>query len=203
MDSLKQLFEQGGIMMYPILLCSVLALTIIIERFINLRKAKIIDARITSVLSAINSVEDINVAKNVCLASKGVFANIVIIGLENRTEKVQELRQILNDQGRQEIRSLEFGLVTLETIASVAPLFGLLGTVLGMITLFKVIAEQGTGNPSVLSGGISEALITTVAGLVVGISSLIAYNYFENKANGIISDIEKYSTELVLKLSKL
>lgn len=203
METIQELFRQGGFMMYPLLFSSILALAVSIEKFLTLKTSKIIDPKILSVLDAIKTNEDINVAKNVCKSNLGVFANIVLAALENREESQEQIRQILNDQGRQEVRVLESRLGILETISGIAPLLGLLGTVFGMIQVFKVIAEKGLGNPALLSGGISEALVTTAVGLVIGILSLISFNYFDNKANSIILDIEKYSTELVLKLSKL
>ncbi|KAA3604216.1 MAG: MotA/TolQ/ExbB proton channel family protein [Calditrichaeota bacterium] len=203
METIQELFRQGGIMMYPLLFSSILALAVSIEKFLTLKTSKIIDPKILSVLDAIKSNEDINVAKNVCKSNLGVFSNIVLVALEYREESQEQIRQILNDQGRQEVRVLESRLGILETISGIAPLLGLLGTVLGMIQVFKVIAEKGLGNPALLSGGISEALVTTAVGLVIGILALISFNYFDNKANSIILDIEKYSTELVLKLSKL
>ncbi len=203
METIQELFRQGGIMMYPLLFSSILALAVSIEKFLTLKTSKIIDPKILSVLDAIKSNEDINVAKNVCRSNLGVFSNIVLVALEYREESQEQIRQILNDQGRQEVRVLESRLGILETISGIAPLLGLLGTVLGMIQVFKVIADKGLGNPALLSGGISEALVTTAVGLVIGILSLISFNYFDNKANSIILDIEKYSTDLVLKLSKL
>jgi biopolymer transport protein ExbB len=107
---------------------------------------------------------------------------------------------MLEDQGRQEIRKLEKGLVVLETIAAIAPLMGLLGTVLGMVEVFAVIKEQGIGQTAALSGGISQALLTTVTGLFIGIPVLIAYNYFTNKSEGLVLDIEKYTNQLVQKI---
>jgi biopolymer transport protein ExbB len=95
---------------------------------------------------------------------------------------------------------LEKGLPILETIAVIAPLMGLLGTVLGMIKVFGVIKEQGIGQAAALSGGISEALVTTVTGLFIGIPVLIFFNYFANKAEGFVLDIEKHSTELIQKM---
>ena len=95
------------------------------------------------------------------------------------------------------MRVLERGLVMLETIAAAAPLLGLMGTVIGMIKVFNVISQQGIGQASVLSGGISEALITTVTGLAIGIPALVAFNYFTNKAESLVMAIEKHSATLL------
>jgi biopolymer transport protein ExbB len=93
--------------------------------------------------------------------------------------------------------------VGLETIAGVAPLLGLFGTVIGMIKVFNVISQQGLGQANVLSRGISEALITTVTGLAIGIPALIAYNYFTSKAEGLVLDIEKYTASLLHKIRRM
>ena len=123
--------------------------------------------------------------------------DIMLPALRNQDLNREELKEFIIDQGRQEVRTLERGLVGLETVAGVAPLLGLMGTVLGMIKVFNVISQQGLGQANVLSGGISEALITTVTGLVIGIPAFIAYNFFTSKAEGIVVDIEKYSASLL------
>ena len=189
--------QNGGVIMYPLLLGSVLALAIVIERAFCLRKKNVLVAEIVSAIEKIESVEDIKVAERICEANPGPFANIVLVALNNRDLVIDELKDAILDQGRQEIRTLERGIVALETIAAAAPLLGLMGTVLGMIKVFNVISEQGIGQASVLSGGISEALITTVTGLAVGIPALVAYNFLTNKAESLVLDIEKYSSGLL------
>lgn len=198
-----ELFERGGIMMYPLLLASVVAVVFIIERALALRKRKIIIPEIISVVENFSSIKDIEFASNVCSKYDGALPNLVKIVLENHTLPKNEIRDILEDQGRQDIRTLEKGLGILETIASIAPLMGLLGTVLGMIQVFAVIKVQGVGQTAALSGGISEALITTVTGLFIGIPVLIVYNYFTNKSESLILDIEKYANTLVQKIKAI
>ncbi|NOZ62302.1 MAG: MotA/TolQ/ExbB proton channel family protein [Calditrichaeota bacterium] len=192
-------FERGGIMMIPLLLSSIIVLAIVIERSIILRKKKILIPEIIRVIEEIKKPDDIHLAISICNQNKGAFANIIQLGLENNGLPRDELKELITDQGRQEVRSLQKGLVIIETIAGIAPLLGLLGTVLGMIKVFTVISEQGLGQTKALSGGISEALITTVAGLSIGIASLIFYNYFADKAENMIMDIEKYTSKLLRK----
>jgi biopolymer transport protein ExbB len=98
---------------------------------------------------------------------------------------------------------LERGLVGLETVAGISPLLGLLGTVVGMIKVFTVISQQGIGQATTLSGGISEALITTAVGLSIGIPSLVAFNYFTNRAENLVLDIEKHCNTLLKQLRKI
>lgn len=183
--------------MVPLLLGSILALAIVIERAFSLRSKKVIVPEIVSAIEKINNIEDVRVAERICEANPGPFANIVLAVLRNQDLSREELKEILLDQGRQEVRVLERGLVMLETIAAASPLLGLMGTVLGMIKVFNVISQQGVGQASVLSGGISEALITTVTGLAIGIPALVAYNIFTNKSENLVSNIEKYSSTLL------
>jgi biopolymer transport protein ExbB len=195
--------SRGGIIMIPLLLSSILGLMIVIERFISLRRSKILIPEIISVVEEFSTTDDIKLATNICEKNRGAFANIVLTGLQNIDLSKEEVRELLVDQGRQEVRTLERGLPALETVAGIAPLLGLLGTVLGMIKVFTVISLQGTGQASLLAGGISEALITTATGLVIGILALIMYNYFSNRAENYILDIEKYTTQLMQKIRKL
>jgi biopolymer transport protein ExbB len=198
-----EIIERGGIMMYPLILASVLALAIIIERFISLRKRKVIIPEIISVVEQFSSFKDMELAKNICAKYTGPLSNLIQTGLDNTDLDRAEIKELIEDQGRQEVRHLERGLTILETIAVIAPLMGLLGTVLGMIKVFGVIKEQGIGQAAALSGGISEALITTVTGLFVGIPVLIFFNYFSKKAENFVLDIEKYSIILIQKIHKL
>ncbi|GAB4339530.1 MAG: MotA/TolQ/ExbB proton channel family protein [Calditrichia bacterium] len=191
---------KGGWMMYPLMLSSVIALAVSLERLWALRRKKIIVPEIVAVIDQIKEPEDLNLAKSVCQKFEGPFANILLTTIENQDLPPDELRTLVEDEGRQQIRSLQRGLVTLETIASVAPLIGLLGTVFGMIKVFDVIQSLGVGQAKALSGGISEALVTTAAGLLIGIPTLIAYNYFQSRSTNYILDMEKYILILLNKL---
>ncbi len=195
-----ELFERGGFMMYPMALASFIALVIIIERALVLRKKKIIITDIINVIENFNSLKDVELARNICAKFNGPLPNLIKVGLDNSELDRNEIKELIEDQGRQEVRHLERGLTILETIAVISPLLGLLGTVLGMIQVFTVIQEQGIGQASALSGGISEALVTTVTGLFIGIPVLIFYNLFTKKAENFVLDIEKYSNFLIQKL---
>lgn len=202
MDFVAEL-QKGGIVMIPLLLGSVLALAIVIERAFQLRTKKVLTGEIVKAIERIESVEDIRVAERICEANPGPFAGIILVALRNRDLGSDELKEAILDQGRQEIRTLERGLVALETIAAAAPLLGLLGTVTGMIKVFNVISKQGIGQASYLSGGISEALITTVTGLVIGIPALVAYNLLTARAESLVLDIEKYSSGLLRNIHSM
>jgi len=196
-------FKSGGIMMYPLLLSSILALAIIIDRFICLRRKKILIPEIVNLVEHFFSKQDVDLARNICAKYKGPLPNLIRLTLENSTLERNEIKELLEDQGRQEIRELERGLPLLETIAVVSPLFGFLGTVLGMEKVFNVIKELGVGQAAALSGGIAEALITTIAGLFIGVPALIFYNYFISRAENYVLDIEKHSNSLIQKIFHL
>lgn len=198
-----ELFERGGIMIYPLVLSSLIAVSIIVERLITLRRKKIIVPEIINIVEQFNSLKDVDLAKNICLRYEGPLPSIIRIGLENSDLDRNGIKELIEDQGRQEIRKLGKGLGILETVAAIAPLMGLAGTVLGMIKVFGVIKEQGVGQAAALSGGISEALLTTVTGLFIGIPALIFYNYFSHKAENFVLDIEKHSGVLIKKLHRI
>ncbi len=200
---MMEFFERGGIMMYPLLLSSIIALIYIIERALALRRRNILVPEIISVVDNLKSERDLELAASICGKYEGPLPNLVGVTLENAQLPREELREVLQDQGRQDIRDLQKGLNILETIAAIAPLMGLLGTVLGMVNVFAVIQDQGIGQTSALSGGISQALLTTVTGLFIGIPVLIAYNYFSSKSENLILDIEKYANNLILKIDRI
>jgi biopolymer transport protein ExbB len=201
MEYVLEFFGKGGFVMYPLLLCSIAGLAIVIEKLLVLRRKTVIVPEIVNVIDNIKGAGDIGLALSICEKHKGPFAAVIRVGLENRGLPREEIKESLNDQGRQEVRQLERGLVILETIAAIAPLLGLLGTVIGILKVFNVISRMGMGQATALSGGISEALITTIAGLSIGIPAVVAFNIFANKAEQLILEIEKYSAILLKKVS--
>jgi len=190
----------GGPIMIPLFICSVLALAVILERAINIRKDRIIRPELVDVINAIRGPEDIQIVFARCNAIKGPFSNIIKRTISNshlsREEKVLDIQVA----GRQEARSLEKMLIVLEVVTAIAPLLGLLGTVLGMSQVFDVISEVGLGQTKAFSGGIAQALRTTIIGLTVAIPSLIAYSSFDRKVDNLILEMEKYSMLLLNKL---
>lgn len=201
MNHVLEFFGKGGFVMYPLLLCSIAGLAIVIEKIFTLRRKKVIIPEVVNVLDNIKGTGDIGLALSMCEKHQGPFANIIRTGLENRELPREELKEALSDQGRQEVHQLERGLVILETIAAIAPLLGLLGTVIGILKVFDVIAVMGVGQATALSGGISEALITTIVGLSIGIPAVVVFNLFANKAERLILEIEKYSALLLTKVT--
>lgn len=201
MNEALSILQRGGIVMIPLLICSVTVLAIVIERLISLRRNRVLIPEVINVIETINKPEDIHLAISICQKNEGPFAHIIQFGLENMDLPRGELTEMVSDQGRQEVRSLEKGLVVLETIAGIAPLLGLLGTVLGMIKVFTVVSQQGVGQAQALSGGISEALLTTVVGLSIGIPALVVFNLFTKRTESFVMDIEKFTSHLLRKFS--
>ncbi|RKY80263.1 MotA/TolQ/ExbB proton channel family protein [candidate division KSB1 bacterium] len=202
MSNLWEMFLKGGIMMIPLMITSVIGFAVFIERLFFLQRKKILKPEIVEAVETFKKLEDIEKIVSVMDKKEGPFINILKAALENRGRPREEVKEIITDSGRHEARSLEKGLAVLETIAGISPLMGLLGTVLGMIKVFNVVSQQGLGQTKALSGGISEALVTTVVGLFIAIPALIAYNYFDHKVNDIILEIEKYSAKVIDKISK-
>ena len=190
----------GGVMMIPLSLCSVFVIAIIFERCYSLRRKKVIKPETISIIEKINSDEDVKMALSLCRESNDSFSNIICTALLSEKTNSDEIKELIEEQGRGEVRRLEKGLVIPESIAGIAPLLGLLGTVIGMIEVFDVITVEGTAKTAALSGGISEALITTVAGLSIGILALVFYNYYANRAETFILEIEKHSSRLLQKM---
>ncbi len=190
----------GGPIMIPIFICSIIALAVVLERMVSLRRSRIMSPELIEVIDAIRGPEDIQVIYNRCNVIKGPFSNIIRRTISNthlsREEKVLDIQAT----GRQEARSLERMLVVLEIITAITPLLGLLGTVLGMSQVFDVISEVGLGQTKAFSGGIAQALRTTIIGLGVAIPSLIAYSSFDRKVDNLILEMEKYSMSLLNKL---
>lgn len=200
-NSIWNMMSRGGVVMIPLLLTSIVGLAVVIERAFFLRRRRILHPNGIDLIERIGKPEDIKNTLQLLVGYKGPLFNIIRISLENHGSSKEEIREAIQDQGRQEARTLERGLVILETVAGIAPLLGLLGTVLGMIKVFQVISEQGLGQTQSLSGGISEALLTTVVGLTIAIPALVAYNYFNHKVEELVLEIEKYSAQLLKKIN--
>lgn len=195
-----EFISKAGPLIYPLGLCSILAVTITIERLYALRRRRVMPREITEVVESIRSDRDPGLAIEVCKRNPGVFSNVMRKGLELSGEQWEIIRDGVLDAGRQETATLERHLVWLQTIAQAAPLLGLLGTVLGMIKVFAAITISGLGDPQALSEGISEAMITTAVGLAIGIPTLIAFNLLTAKADSLIMEIEAYASGLIERL---
>lgn len=192
-----ELVQAGGWLMIPILLCSVISLAIITERFWTLRKTKVIPVKlVTGIWNLLN--KDALTEKHISEIEKGSpLGRVLAAGLINRHLSREMVRESIEETGRFVVHEMERFLNTLGTISTITPLLGLLGTVIGMIKVFTAITTVGVGDPGQLAGGISEALITTAAGLTVAIPSLIFYRHLKRKIDELVVGMEQEAMKLV------
>jgi biopolymer transport protein ExbB len=195
------IFLKGGPVMIPLAILSVLGVAVTIEKLVTLRASRVIQGEIVSCIESIQTMADIPLAIKICERFDTPFSNTVMAGLVEAGKPIHLVRQAMEDTGRREVKRLERYLVVLETVAAAGPLFGLLGTVVGMIEVFSVISISGVGQTGLLSGGIAKALITTVFGLVIGIPALIAYNLLDARVGGFAIRIDAYAHTLLKRLS--
>lgn len=192
-----ELLKAGGILMVPIVTCSILALAIILERFWTLRPQRVAPPEVVAELWRWIKAKDLNSRKLKALQASSPAGRVLASGLMNARHGREVMTESIEQEANQVIHELERFLNPLGTIAMVTPLLGLLGTVLGMIKVFAEIQVIGLGNAQALSGGISEALITTAAGLSVAIPSLIAHRYFVRRVDALVVGMEEEAVRLV------
>jgi len=196
--TLYNYFIQGGIFMYPIVLFSLIALAVIIERFIVFQKAKInVNEFLTKVRKALLVNRNVKEAIKVCEQYRGPVASVIKAGLLRYGHDREDIEKTIENAALYELDRLERRLPILATTANVEPMLGFLGTVSGMIKSFGTLATQGLSNPGAVAAGISEALITTAAGLIVAIPAQICFNWFTTKVTRFVRDIETASNMLL------
>lgn len=192
-----EIIKSGGWMMLPIILCSIGAMAIIVERFWSLQKKKILPPDLVPQVWRLSHEHKLDNAALQSLKTSSPLGSILASGLANSHHGRDVMKECIEESGRQVVHELERFLNTLGTIAAVSPLMGLLGTVFGMIEIFSSLMTQGSGDPSVLAGGISVALITTAAGLTVGIPSLVFHRYFERLVDEYVVYMEAEALKLI------
>lgn len=197
-----EVFRKGGIVMYPILLCSVLALAITTERLFSLEKKRVIHSEILQEIRKYWYGKEIDKAITICQNTDIAMSRILKAGLLRFNYGILEIERAIEGAGNHEATLLTANLRGLGVIANLAPLLGLLGTVTGMIKAFGAIAEKGTGDPSIVASGIAEALITTAAGLIVGIPALTVYYYLKGKVDRLVFDMEEISLKFLEELTQ-
>jgi len=186
-----EIVRAGGPFMWPLILCSVIAVAIIAERLWTLQERRVMPPELSRKVWTLIESGQVNDRVIAALEQNSVLGRLLAVGLSNRHRGRQVLMERLEDAGRHAIHDLERFLNTLGTIAGVSPLLGLLGTVTGIIKAFEALAAGGIGDPRALSGGISEALITTAAGLCVAIPALIAFRYLRGRVDALVVQMEK------------
>jgi biopolymer transport protein ExbB len=192
----------GGIVMVPIILCSILAVAITLERLWTLREQRVVPTELTDKVWQWVENRALSDKQVMALQQHSPLGSVLAAGLANRHRERSVMIQAIEDAGRHVAHDMERFLNTLGTIAAVSPLLGLLGTVTGMIRTFKAITVAGVGNPTAMAGGIAEALITTAAGLLVAIPALFAYRYLRGRVDALVIQMEKESIKLVQAIDR-
>jgi biopolymer transport protein ExbB len=199
------MFMKGGPVMWPILFCSIIAVAIIIERLFHLHRARIDTKRFMEEVEATVKHNRIMDAVDLCDRTPGPIAHVVKAGILKHDRTREEIKEAIEDAALHEVPRLERNLSILATITRVAPLLGLLGTVIGLVECFQVIQVTASAmhavSPGDLAGGIWQALLTTVAGLLVAIPALVAYNYLVHRVDTFVVEMERSATDLVNILS--
>lgn len=192
-----EIVSAGGWLMLPIILCSIIAVAITIERLWTLQRRRVLPKDLAMRVWEWARDRRLDQKHLGILAANSPMGQVLAAGLANRDQAREVLKEKVQDTGRHVVHELERYLNTLGTIAAVTPLLGLLGTVIGMVKVFTAITTAGVGNPGVLAGGISEALITTAAGLSVAIPTLIAYRYLRGRVDALVVEMEKEAMKLI------
>ena len=192
-----ELIKAGGWMMVPLILCSIAAVAIIGERFWSLQKKYVSPPELVPQVQQWLERNELDQARIELVRDSSPLGRILAAGLVNRDHDREIIKEAIEDSGRHASPELERYLRTLGTIAAISPFLGLLGTVLGMIQMFSGIGIQGVGDPSIVAGGIAQALIATAAGLAVAIPSLMFYRYFRGKAYELLLDMEGEAVKFI------
>ena len=192
-----ELVKAGGWLMVPILLCSIIAMAIVVERFWTLQRKRITPANLVVQVWQWSKSGHLTDERLRALRNSSPLGRILAAGLVNRNSSRELMKESIEEVGRHVVHDLDRYLNTLGTIASITPLLGLLGTVIGMIKVFAVITTAGVGDPGVLAGGISEALITTAAGLTVAIPTLMFHRYFRGHVDELVVTMEQEALKMV------
>jgi biopolymer transport protein ExbB len=197
-----ELIQKGGVLMYPIILLSVISLAIFLERLVTLRTARYAPADFMEKVKQALQQKDMTEAVSLCELNESALAKVCGDILNNLDLPLQRLMESAEESGRYQAAKLTRFLPSLQAIASIAPLLGLLGTVIGMIKTFIVIGQQGVGNAQALAGGISEALITTAAGLSVAIPTVVFYYIIRFRSERVTIELERAASDIINQIFK-
>jgi len=196
-NTVFELVKAGGWLMLPIILCSIMALAIVVERFWTLQRRRVAPPGLVDGILA--TIRGGNLTRGYIdgLRAASPLGRVLAAGLVNRDHAREVMKEGIEETGRHVAHDLERFLNTLGTIAAITPLLGLLGTVVGMIQVFSVITDIGVGSPTDMAGGISKALITTAAGISIAVPALIFHRYFRGKVDELVIDMEQQAIKLV------
>ncbi|NIM04816.1 MAG: MotA/TolQ/ExbB proton channel family protein [Armatimonadetes bacterium] len=186
---------KGGVVMIPLGICSLAALTVLIERIVILRRSSAESGTLMASIRACVAKGDLPGALEKAQASSGPVASVLAHGLRATLMGLNP-QQAMDEEGLAQLPILQRRLVVLDTVVAIAPLLGLLGTVIGMIASFHILAIAGTENPGGITAGIAEALITTATGLIIAIFALVGFNWCQEKVRSIGTDMERRAVQL-------
>tara|TARA_B100000676_G_scaffold287350_1_gene317807 strand:+ start:2577 stop:3188 length:612 start_codon:yes stop_codon:yes gene_type:complete len=203
MEFLAEVIESSGVLLYPLVLLLLWGVVIILIKAAQLRRARTINPEVIDKVEQLLLSKKIPEATAYCKQNSVPMTRILLAGIINYEKSESDLKEILEEAGRQEVPLIRSHLAALGTIASVAPLLGLLGTVVGMIDVFSTLSQQTEVNPTMLAGGISTALVTTAFGMVIAMPTLASYNYFIAKVQTLIIEMEKISLHMVAVLKRV
>ena len=192
-----EVIKAGGWLMLPIILCSIVALAIVVERFWSLNRKRVMPKQLVAQIWQLDQQGHLTDKRVLTLRDGSPLGRVLAAGLLNRNHSREVMKESIEETGRHVAHELGRFLNTLGTIAAITPLLGLLGTVVGMIKVFSVITAIGVGDPGELAGGISQALLTTAAGISVAIPTLIFHRYFRGRLNQLIVNMEEEALKLV------
>lgn len=199
---MTELIRAGGWLMLPIILCSIISVAIVLERFWSLRRKRVMPGKDMENIHVWAKQHELDQGHIEALRNSSPCGRILAAALDNRNRSREIIKEVVQDTGRHVVYDLEKYLNTLGTIAGVTPLLGLLGTVIGMISVFSAIITYGVGDPTHLAGGISEALITTAAGLSVAIPTYSFYRFFQGRVAAYVVHIEQQAMALIETLDR-
>ena len=201
MNLLLDLLERGGWVMYPLIMASLAALGLTLERLWVLRRERVMPRAFLASVSGLLESRQYDQAAFISGRGESAAARLVGLALKMGGRRRGQVKDSLEEAGRREAQELTAHLGVLNLVATVSPLLGLLGTVSGMIRAFNAIAAEGAGNPGLLAGGISEALLTTAAGLCVAIPTLVVHRALLSRAESLIDELEELSSDLLEALA--
>ena len=202
-SSFVQFFQDGGWCMWPLLFCMIFGVAVVIERFYNLRRAAVDAETFFKSLEEAMRSGGPDKAAEVCANTPGPVASVIHAGLLRLHRGLDHVEKAISNAGAVEMAFLERGMIWLATVANLAPMLGFLGTVSGMVNAFQAIKVAGDVEPTAVAGGIAEALITTVAGLVIAIPIQFFHNLFASRIDRIIVDMEEHTAAFVDMLSEM
>lgn len=203
MDRAIDFFREGGPIMWPLLVCAIVAVAVMLERFIFIRRAAADNEELTEKVREHLIHGRVLEALRLCEETPGPIPALLASGIRNRDLDSDSIERAMEELALRETPLLYKRLGALDTVITVAPLLGLLGTITGMMSTFNVVAGAGQNNPTAITGGIAEALIATACGLAIAIITLVGYNYLTEKVKEIISEMEIRATQLMNILAGL